>query len=33
MIRAVGASQPLPDATALLDNLDRLVRGEAPDSG
>ncbi|WP_201981753.1 chemotaxis protein CheA [Hymenobacter rubidus] len=30
MIRAVGANQPLPDATALLDNLDRLVRGEAP---
>ena len=30
MIRAVGASQPLPDATALLDNLDRLVRGEEP---
>ena len=30
MIRAVGASQPLPDATALLENLDRLVRGEAP---
>ncbi|MCI1185863.1 chemotaxis protein CheA [Hymenobacter sp. DH14] len=30
MIRAIGASQPLPDATALLDNLDRLVRGEAP---
>ncbi|OGX87710.1 chemotaxis protein CheA [Hymenobacter lapidarius] len=30
MIRAVGASQPLPDATALLDNLDRVVRGEAP---
>jgi len=31
MIRAVGANQPLPDATALLDNLDRLVRGEAPE--
>jgi len=30
MIRAVGASQPLPDATALLENLDRLVRGEEP---
>ncbi|GAB2716655.1 chemotaxis protein CheA [Hymenobacter frigidus] len=30
MIRAVGANQPLPDASALLDNLDRLVRGEAP---
>ena len=30
MIRAVGADQPLPDATVLLDNLDRLVRGEAP---
>ncbi|GAB2872474.1 chemotaxis protein CheA [Hymenobacter ruber] len=30
MIRAVGASQPLPDATMLLDNLDRLVRGEEP---
>ena len=30
MIRAVGADQPLPDATALLDNLDRLVRGEEP---
>ena len=30
MIRAVGANQPLPDATALLNNLDRLVRGEAP---
>lgn len=30
MIRAVGANQPLPDATALLENLDRLVRGEAP---
>ncbi|OGX86155.1 chemotaxis protein CheA [Hymenobacter glacialis] len=30
MIRAVGASQPLPDATALLENLDRVVRGEAP---
>jgi len=30
MIRAVGASQPLPDATALLANLDRLVRGEEP---
>ena len=30
MIRAVGANQPLPGATALLENLDRLVRGEAP---
>ena len=30
MIRAVGANQPLPQATALLENLDRLVRGEAP---
>ncbi|MDQ2771154.1 MAG: chemotaxis protein CheA [Bacteroidota bacterium] len=30
MIRAVGADEPLPDAKALLDNLDRLVRGEAP---
>ena len=30
MIRAVGGNQPLPDVTALLDNLDRLVRGEAP---
>ena len=30
MIRAVGANQPLPDASALLDNLDRVVRGEAP---
>ena len=30
MIRAIGADQPLPDATALLENLDRLVRGEAP---
>ena len=30
MIRAVGANQPLPDVTPLLDNLDRLVRGEAP---
>ena len=30
MIRAVGANQPLPDATALLENLDRVVRGEAP---
>jgi two-component system chemotaxis sensor kinase CheA len=30
MIRAVGANQPLPDAGALLENLDRLVRGEAP---
>ncbi|AMJ65387.1 chemotaxis protein CheA [Hymenobacter sp. PAMC 26628] len=30
MIRAVGADEPLPDATALLDNLDRLARGEEP---
>jgi two-component system chemotaxis sensor kinase CheA len=30
MIRAVGANQPLPDATALLENLDRLVQGEEP---
>ena len=30
MIRAVGTDEPLPDAQALLDNLDRLVRGEAP---
>lgn len=30
MIRAVGANEPLPDATALLENLDRLVRGEEP---
>ena len=30
MIRAVGTDEPLPDAKALLDNLDRLVRGEAP---
>ncbi len=30
MIRAVGANQPLPDATALLENLDRLARGEEP---
>ena len=30
MIRAVGASQPLPDAMALLENLDLLVRGEEP---
>ncbi len=30
MIRAVGANEPLPEANALLDNLDRLVRGEAP---
>ena len=29
MIRAVGANAPLPDATALIDNLDRVVRGEA----
>ncbi|GAB3320366.1 chemotaxis protein CheA [Hymenobacter humi] len=30
MIRAVGANEALPDATDLLDNLDRLVRGEEP---
>ena len=30
MIRAVGADQPLPDATDLLENLDRLARGEEP---
>lgn len=30
MIRAVGANLPLPDATGLLENLDRLVRGEEP---
>ena len=30
MIRAVGADQPLPDAAALLDNLARVARGEAP---
>ena len=30
MIRAIWADQPLPEATALLDNLDRLVRGEVP---
>ena len=30
MIRAVGQDQPLPDAQLLLDNLDRLVRGEEP---
>lgn len=30
MIRAVGADQPLPDATDLLNNLDRLARGEEP---
>lgn len=30
MIRAIGASQPLPDAKALIENLDRLVRGEEP---
>jgi two-component system chemotaxis sensor kinase CheA len=30
MIRAIGASLPLPDAKALIENLDRLVRGEEP---
>ena len=30
MIRAVGQDQPLPDALLLLENLDRLVRGEEP---
>ncbi|MBF9237514.1 chemotaxis protein CheA [Hymenobacter sp. BT683] len=30
MIRAVGANQPMPEVSGLLDNLDRLVRGEAP---
>jgi two-component system chemotaxis sensor kinase CheA len=30
MIRAIGASQPLPDAKDLIENLDRLVRGEEP---
>ncbi len=30
MIRAVGQDQPLPDVQLLLDNLDRLVRGEEP---
>ncbi|MBO2009256.1 chemotaxis protein CheA [Hymenobacter negativus] len=30
MIRAIGANQPLPDAQALIENLDRLVRGEEP---
>jgi two-component system chemotaxis sensor kinase CheA len=30
MIRAIGAGEPLPDAKALLENLDRLVRGEEP---
>ncbi|WP_426059946.1 chemotaxis protein CheA [Hymenobacter sp. B1770] len=30
MIRAVGANQPLPNVTTLLENLDRLVRGEEP---
>ncbi len=30
MIRAVGSDEPLPDASALLDNLDRLARGEEP---
>ncbi|AYA36638.1 chemotaxis protein CheA [Hymenobacter oligotrophus] len=31
MIRAVGANRPLPDGTALLDNLDRVMRGEEPE--
>lgn len=30
LIRAVGADQPLSDATALLENLARLARGEEP---
>ena len=30
MIRAVGQDQSLPDALLLLENLDRLVRGEEP---
>jgi two-component system chemotaxis sensor kinase CheA len=30
MIRAVGEEEEIPDSTALLDNLDRLVRGEEP---
>lgn len=30
MIRAVGQDQSLPDVQPLLDNLDRLVRGEEP---
>ncbi|UYZ60525.1 chemotaxis protein CheA [Hymenobacter latericus] len=30
MIRAVGANQPLPESTDLLDNLDRVMRGEEP---
>lgn len=29
MIRAVGENMPMPEASDLLDNLDRLVRGEA----
>jgi two-component system chemotaxis sensor kinase CheA len=31
MIRAVGEEVALPDVTLLLDNLDRLVRGEEPE--
>lgn len=31
MIRAVGEEKPLPDVAMLLDNLDRLVRGEEPE--
>lgn len=30
MVRAVGADQELPDVVRLLDNLDRLVKGEEP---
>ncbi|WP_139922710.1 chemotaxis protein CheA [Hymenobacter sp. DG01] len=30
MVRAVGAGEELPDAGQLLENLDRLVRGEEP---
>ncbi len=30
MIRAVGENEPLPDVERLLDNLDRLARGEEP---
>lgn len=30
MIRAVGEEAPMPDAAALLDNLDRLVQNEEP---
>ncbi|MBO0360976.1 chemotaxis protein CheA [Hymenobacter sp. BT186] len=31
MIRAIGEEKPLPDVTMLLDNLDKLVRGEEPE--